>query len=293
LLVAVGVGSIVAILLGARALSAGAARVADLQTMALNAEERLAALRSKGEKIQHDLDLAEHQFAALASRSADGNGKFDPDRESTIEAWFARVKKLQIWFARRSTQAIPELRYLTDRDWILIGKSAAFDSEEHARQTLAHARSVAKLQFTSQLSEALRKYTSANGGRLPDSPSDLAEFSDPPLDDSALERYHMVLRGTVSGANASVPAIQETAPIDPEYDSRITVQAGGGWSSNVPPIAWTPGLDGRIEAANAAYGRANNGATTGSYSALAPYFDPPLDSVTLEKLLKAERERQP
>jgi hypothetical protein len=99
---------------------------------------------------------------------------------------------------------------------------------------------------------------------------------------------------TGSTANArGLPAIQERAPIDEDYDTRYQVGVGGGTGSMNPPIAWIENFQTLEQQAYKAYAKANNGASPAKTSQLIPYFDPPLAPATVEKLIKAESERKP
>jgi hypothetical protein len=255
----------------------------------LAAEE--AALRRQHEAEVADLAAAERQLAALPPARADAPGD-TAERRKVISAWLARVKKLRRWFDEHADQRIPEMRFLTDEDWLRVTQHTDLESDEERRAALAAIRNAAERRFLPQLSAALGKLVSAAPPPAT-TVAALRPFFDPPIEATILDRYELAL--TTEGRPQW--RVQTKAPLDPEHDLRsyATAQTDGlGYvsGSTPPPWAWTPGLREQTKRAYDAYYRANKGTSPPRVAEALPFFDPPLAPAVAEKLLKAERDRQ-
>jgi hypothetical protein len=278
-----------------------------LQERATQLDEQLAAQRRVRDGLQRDLGLAEHELADRVASSSTTEGGRDPERESEISAWLARIARLKQLLEQHPEQRIPEMQLLTDEDWLLVGRKISLETEEGARKALAEIRNAAKVRFQPRLNAAIRKYTGASNGQAPANAMTLAPYFDDPASSDALARYEIA---GVSGrpnaatiANAAAIGLQvvlgssqwtvrEIAPIDADYDTRTQVTDDGITMALNAPTAWIPNFRERREQAAKAYAEANLGANPTSEAALLPYFNPPFDSATTERLRKAWQEQK-
>lgn len=254
-----------------------------LSTLTAQAEE----MRRERDRLNAQADSAQRELAALAATVGESRG--DSAVDSELQPWLGRLKQLKQLFAHRPDQRIPELQFLNEGDWLWIAKIQKLDTEEQVREALAKARNDARWIFARRMVDALSQYKKAFNNELPPTTLALAPYFTPPIDPRILQRYEMVASGKVqSGRGGAIVAIREKTPIDPEYDNRVRVNANGGMSSG-SPLDWVPGYSERRLEAYHKYANDNSGASPQDMASLLPYFSPPLDGATREKVLRVER----
>ncbi|MCX6952637.1 MAG: hypothetical protein NTV51_10810 [Verrucomicrobia bacterium] len=270
------------------------AQLEELRQRAAQLAAESSALRRACDADLRNLAEAERQLAALPPLR-DGDPSLSPERRTEIKAWLGRVKQLRRLFEERPDQRIPEMQFLTEQDWLRVTRNSELASDEGRRRALAAARDAAISQFTPQLMAALRTF--ARTAVIDSSPTifALGPFFEKPVDPALLARYEL-RKAPPSGMRGNVEwSARNQSPIDPDYDSQFYVQAsdvgnsgGGGVSA---PLAWIPNFGERL--ARAAKDFAAAGKTpAGGLGEVLPFFNPPLAPSTVEKILKAERERQ-
>jgi len=278
---------------GARLLSRQREQQLALAQHAGQLEKQLADLHRETTGTQQELFLAEQQLGQLPAPVPSTESAADLARAVEIKTWLARVKRLKESFEQHPEQRIPEMRLLTDEDWLRVAKQSQLDTDESLRKAFAGVRMAAKIRFANQLSPAMRKYVDAAGSAPPTIATALAAYFDPPADIEILQRYDIGRAFQRPGSTTSDWELQERAPVDADYDGRIRVNSGGGTAVTGAPVAWIPNYQERLQQAARAYADANHGVGASSLAPIIPYISPPLDSATVEKLLKAERDRKP
>lgn len=247
-------------------------------------ERQFTTLRQTLESTDRERLLAEQQLAQIvsATESADGLA-----RATEMRSWLVRVKQLRQLVADQPERRIPEMQLLTDEDWLQVARVAAFETEHDRRKAYAALRAASKSRFALQLSAALSKFIRQSNGQFPATALDLASCFAAPVDIAALQRYAPV-PGT-----ATVPSrtLHEISAIDDAYDVRQFIPAKGE-PRQIGPSSWNNDEDmARLSAASRAYFEAHHGASFTSVKQLMPYITQPVSSSTLDKLLKAERDR--
>jgi hypothetical protein len=192
---------------------------------------------------------------------------------------------------------IPEMEFLTDKDWAAATRDADISTADGAREAMKVLRSAAKGNFLNAMRDAFRRYASAaNGGSLPDDtaefaglinsntallPTELAQlkpYFDPPVDDAMLQRY--LYRPSKQHDNLSEIMVKETAPpVDAEYDTRHEIGLNSGGVANVNLIRDT------VSSAIQSYLQANNGRRPSGPAEIAPYLKEPVDAALVQKYL--------
>jgi hypothetical protein len=157
-------------------------------------------------------------------------GDMSDPTESAAKAWHARVEQIKQYLEQNPQAGIPELRFLTEKDWL----AAVQDDLETARdyrQALSRLRGAGETHFVdSQLQPALKKYVEANNGQFPTDLTQLQPFFQPPVDEAILQRYEVVPHEKVPAANwAGDWVVTQKAPVDKDHDRRLVVGASGGW----------------------------------------------------------------
>lgn len=210
-----------------------------------------------------------------------------------MNQWLLRVKRLQQVFDERPDQRTPEMKLLQDEDWLRVAKNASLDSDEHVRRALADIRAAALVRFGSQLLPALRRFATSSNSNASATIFALAQFLEPGTDATLLERYELKKSSTSRGGTEWT--VQNTTPVDADYDTRYQVRASSeashGTGGLVGPMAWIPDFRERLQRAAADYRQVNKHTPPTGIADLLPFFSPPLDPATTDKVIKAYQER--
>ena len=104
-----------------------------------------------------------------------------------------RVTALKQRFAANPAEAVPELKYLTDADWLrLVTYDEHLIDPDHSR-ILSRARGSAQAAFGDRvLAPALRQYAENNNGQFPSDLSQLAPYFKSPVDEAVLQDWAIV-----------------------------------------------------------------------------------------------------
>jgi hypothetical protein len=246
-------------------------------------------LRHEADANRRALATAEEQLAAkpaaVAITPADG--------PLETNAWLARVLQLKRLFNEQPERRIPEMQWLTDEDWLRVGKRASFDDDHHTRKALGDLRTQAKTKFFKLANPALRSFAQTAGGQVPSSALVLAPYFQPPIGAAILERYEFV-KDEPGNIGDGVLTLREKTSVDADYDSRHYASSNGSnlsGGSMGPPNAWIPDFRERSMRAFKDYVKANNGAQPIGTAPLLPYFNPPLDPAKVALIIRFEHER--
>jgi RNA polymerase sigma factor (sigma-70 family) len=201
----------------ARELSALRGTQSRPQTQAPSAE----LLRLRGEVSR--LRALEQQFAQLKQPAA---ATADPFTQSVLDLT-SRAAELNGHLEASPQLRIPELNLLTESDWLEAAKKAKFGTAEEVKVSLMQLRGRAKHNAYGLWQEALKGYLDANGGQLPVETLQLKPYFKDGVDDAMLQRYRMTQAGGhPAEAGSPVWLIEEIAPVDPEYDTRMRMGLG-------------------------------------------------------------------
>jgi hypothetical protein len=197
---------------------------------------------------------------------------------TTAKSWLSRVDQLKN--RAQATQGIPELQFLTEKDWLDAVKDNPLQTDADFRRAFSNLRNSAKSKFGDMTRDALRRYAEANGGRLPADWSQLRVYYDTPPDDAILQRYALLQTGRLSDVPPNEFLFAEKAPpVDNEYDSHYEFRLNGTRTSSVNPI------NNAIEDAALRFAAEHEGLLPTSPSQLAPYFKQPIDPADAQKIL--------
>ncbi len=180
----------------------------------------LAAVQSEHAAISAHLPTARATLAE-ASRPR----IVDAELEAAIEAWLARVKRLQELAAERADLATPEFAVLTEREWFFAAKDAKLETEPELRETFKTLRNTARDAFAERLDDALDRYLAAHHGNLPDSPEQLSAHATSPLPFELLCDYEMLQRGPISAVPKDAWLFAEHPAAAARHGNRVYVSA--------------------------------------------------------------------
>ena len=198
--------------------------------------------------------------------------------------WIAKENKLRQQFADHPDQWIPEMKYLSDEEWLDQARKADLDTATGMRCALSNVRAAAAFDFGNKISEALHTYMNAHNQQPPDSTSQLSAYFHPPVDnvDAILSRYDML-----NGAERTNPAylgaliIQKTL-VD-HLDQAVLI--GEQTISCVLPPHWPAVLPDELQPAMKAYYDANQHGFLTIYD-LEPYATTPAEKEALDKVIR-------
>lgn len=154
----------------------------------------------------------------------------DTPFSKAVLALATRAGDLNRHFMGMPDKEIPELQYLDEGDWLHLAKAANLDSPEGIRKALADVRQQAKVRFAPMVTDALAAFYKANNAQPPLSMEQLKPYFSVPVDDATLARYQIITDPTGKQKLGSPTTIQETAAIDPAYDSHFEIGVAG-WSA--------------------------------------------------------------
>jgi hypothetical protein len=184
---------------------------------------------------------------------------------------------------------IPEMQFLTEKDWLNAGGSVKeLENDDDYRRALGSLRSRAKGIFGGMMQKAVRQYVEANGGTLPTEMAELQLYMDPPADPALLDRYALVASGTLGDAQRGRTIITEKAPpLDNEFDSHFEFSLNSSYSHTVNRNGDA------LEAAAVAYAQANKGLLPFEPSEITPYLKEPIDPGVVQDFLIHRLPRPP
>jgi hypothetical protein len=235
------------------------------------------ALRLRGEVARLREDLRE--LTAVRTAAPSPSPVVDASLDAAAQSLVARAGQLRDRLEQAPQTKIPELQFLTERDWLnAVGSVKQLESEEDFRRALSSLRSRAKGVFGGMMQKALRQYVEANGGTLPTELGQLQAYLDSPVDPELLDRYSLI--ATANDARQAKALIAEKAPpVDDEYDSQFEFSLNSSISRSVNKTA------NALEAAAVAYAQANKGQLPIEASQVAPYLQQPLDPTVVQEFL--------
>jgi RNA polymerase sigma factor (sigma-70 family) len=202
----------------------------------------LLKLRAEVTRLRNEQD----RLAELLND--DSNLSADP-MEMRAKLWMDKVKRLKEKLEKNPGKSIPELKYLTDQDWLEVVRDTPLYGYLQYDEALAKLRKLAKDNFAPRLSRALREYARANNNELPPDTAALKPYFASPVEDAVLERYQLLHTGPMKWDEW---VLAEKAPVDDKNDTLFKVGPTGRqfstisgigesgsqtWGTNDPPLS--------------------------------------------------------
>lgn len=267
-------------------------QLAAARTQNASLQRELSLARRNQHTAERDLGAAETQLAQLAPAAPSPGAPSGLSADPLVASWLGRTRQLRALLERNPSHAIPELQHLTAEDWLRVAREAAFDTDEQRRQALAGLRHAAKLRLVPLLSPAAQQFTLAHLAGVPSTPADLAPYFTTPVASEILARYE--IQTETSASSRSRWSLREKVPVDEDYDQRLRIESSGSHGTRSGPLAWHDDYAARLQNAYRTFTAAQpDTRRPPTLAQVVPYIQPPLPPATLEKLLQAERARQP
>ncbi len=297
----------------------GAHRVSSLQTQleALRRQKEPTSLQGEDWRRQRDeatnrLAAAELENARLWRDAADvlrlrgeANALRQTARdrattESIVGGWAARIASLKQRFDQMPDKRIPEMEFLTDKDWAAATREADLDTNAGVREAMRTLRSAAKDNFLDAMRNAIRKYAAAaNNGSMPADPAQFAQavnanpglfpseltqlkpYFDVPVEDATWQRYEYLRPGKLVDNLSNLLVNEIAPPADPEYDTHHGMGLNSGSVGPVNLIADA------VTAAAKEYARANGGQMPSEPAQIVRYLKQPVEIALVQKYLSS------
>jgi len=294
----------VAALAGAGAYQARQA--AHLRDQVQTLQQQQAPLAEQIQQLQHECDEATNRMADLKGELARANKnnlelmklranatqvqtvatvESDPAFQKASE-WMAKEARLREQFEMHPNQWIPEMKYLSNEEWLDQARRADLDTTSGIRCAMSNVRVAATYKFARNISKALTKYLIAHSQQLPESTSQLSTYFQPSITDAdtILARYEMINREAQTNSTYEGAAIIERSVVD-RIESPVLI--GAKTVVSAPQPSWPSVIPNELMPVVNAYKDANNHEGFLSVYDLEPYATTPEQKEALNKFMKA------
>ena len=172
-----------------------AGQIRQLQQERDDATNQLAGLLAENELLKsnsNENELLKLRAKVTQLEGAAAQSENDPT-EFAAKSLVIKVNQLKQWLEQHPDEKIPELQFVTYRDWFNAALSSAqLNSDDDYRWELHNLFAAAEDQFGEMAYNALRKYVEANKGQFPADLSQLQPYFESPVDEAILQRYAIV-----------------------------------------------------------------------------------------------------
>jgi len=247
------------------------------------AETDLVEVRDSIDQLKRDLDdaLAEVQLREAAAEPPSVAAEVAEEVPSTV--WERNLAALRQAMADHPEWTIPEFAFLTQADLAqLASRLSLIDTEEEGRLALRDMRILSKRALAPYLQDAAFAWAEANGGELPADIVQLADYSNPALPKTVLQRYEFVPGVKSLGVDYrlstpafdSGPILRERFPVDPDFDTQLKVYGQYLVQSDINPDFGRALVD---------YAKVNSGRSPAEPADLIPFLPRPMDPADLQE----------
>lgn len=162
-------------------------------------QQQINALAATERQLTLEQTTAARELSRLTPSRVGAQPTAEPGSDAALAqeaaAWTARITRLKQTFAQRPELAIPELTFLTERDWILAASGGDFSREADILQSLRLLRTLAKSNLLNRLADATRQYFGSTH-TPPDQWGHLAPLLGPATNAAVFARYDFQIDGT-------------------------------------------------------------------------------------------------
>jgi DNA-directed RNA polymerase specialized sigma24 family protein len=253
-------------------------------------QQQQAPLAEQLRQLQRERDDAMNRLAGLLAENSQSKsnpnqlellklrGEVGHLRQALQGLPSARAALLKQKLEEMPDKKIPEMKFLTEKDWINAAWNADLDTDDGVRLALSKLRDESVDTFLNLTRKALKKYLAANEDMLPADLLPLKPYFDTPVTDDMLQRYAFMQTGKISG-DLSQSVVKKAVYADADYDSNqeMSMSGGGGGSFNR--------LQDAINDAAREFASVNNYQAPTDPSQIAPFLHKPIDAATIQKYL--------
>lgn len=242
--------------------------------LAVAADENAALKTDSAELVKLREELAQRKADSAASTNGGAT-------QLTAQAWLDRVTRLKQRMEQTPNAKIPELKLVTEQDWLNAAKGE-LNTETDYRRALSAIRAASESKVAIMLHNALTGYMQGNNEQVPTDLGQLQPYFDTPVDEAILQRWEIAPAKTVpSLVMGGDVIITQKAPVDDVFDSRFGIGPQGYGNADFLyheiSEAMTPVWD--------AYRAAHSGQGPNDTSQLEPYVITPEQRAAFDKLM--------
>jgi RNA polymerase sigma factor (sigma-70 family) len=181
----------------------------------------LLRLRGEVARLRQDVqELTQRETAPTTNRA---------DKLAALAAHYSgRIAELQQFLATNPSESVPEIQFLTERNWLwLVGENTPNTAEGYQLvASLARQMAQENLAHTF-LQPALKQYTEANSGQFPADIAALKPYFTSSVDDAILERWQVIDAKRLTNLSQNLRnegwVITQKAPVNRAIDQRLTI----------------------------------------------------------------------
>ncbi|HXF11285.1 MAG TPA: sigma factor-like helix-turn-helix DNA-binding protein, partial [Desulfuromonadaceae bacterium] len=164
-----------------------------------------------------------------------------------------RVTRLKERLNQKPSEKIPELRFLTGKNWLHAANLTDLKTDDDFLKAFSDLRASAKMTFGKMMHSVLWNYAHSNGGSIPTNMAQLSLSLKSPMDETILARYELmplpekyIVRQDALGDPPSMtgrePILLEKAPVNPRYDTRLEISMSVVGTYGMEYYAYTNGI---------------------------------------------------
>ncbi len=197
----------------------------------------------------------------------------------TMKALLKRVNLLKEKLDQMPDKKIPELQFLTEKDWADAAWDADLDTDDGVRLALSSLRNIATNTFLQLIRSALKKYIFDNDYNLPSNIVELKSYFDISVEDAMIQRYRLVQSGQLN-KNLDASLVEKSVIVDPDYESTQSISMNGGSTRGINKI------EEAVQKAVKAFANDNHYQLPSESSQLTEYLTKPIEAASVQKYLK-------
>ena len=250
-------------------------QLSQLQRERDDATNQLAGLLAENAQLKSNPN--ENELLKLRGEVSQLQNEENDPTEKAAKTAAAKVKLLKEYLEQNPSRNIPELQFMTEKDWADAVWNNNLKTDDDNREALSKLRETAENVFLNEMMKsAFKKYLAANGDLLPSNLSQLIPFFDAPVTDEMLQRYQLLQTGKPDN---SADLVKLIVYADTDYDSNHGMSINGAWGGAFNQVS------GAVQNAADAFAKDNNGQMPTQPSQIIPYLKNPIDTTTVQKYL--------
>jgi hypothetical protein len=252
-----------------------AEQIQQLQKDRDNATNRLAALLAENKRLKSNPN--ETELLKLRGEVTQLRNEANDPTAKASKRVVAKVRLLKQRLEEMPDRNIPELQFVSEKDWADAVWNTDLNTDDDAREALSKLRETAVNIFLNEMMKAaFQKYLAANSNILPADLFQLKPYFDAPVTDAMLQRYQLLQSGTPDKA---ADLVELAVYADPDYDSNHGMSINGAWGGRFNTVS------GAVQIAAEAFAKNNNGQMPTAPSQIMSYLKNPMAAVTVQKYL--------
>jgi RNA polymerase sigma factor (sigma-70 family) len=262
-----------------------AEQLAQLQRERDNATNQLAALLAKNAQLKSNSN--ENELLKLRGEVTQLKNEENDPTALAAKNLMSKINKLKQRLEDTPGAKIPELQFLTDKDW-LNAANGKLDSEADYRRALASLRASGQSKVAGMLTKALNGFMQNNNKQMPTDLMQLEPYFDTPLDNSILQEWEIAPAKTVTSLGVGDTIITQKVPVDDVFDTLYAIGPNGSGYTSFLSQETRQTMDPVFDAFRAAH----NGQFPTDKSQLLPYATTPEQQAAVQKLILWESATQ-